>query len=197
MDATQYYLPYIKKEQRAFREVLNNYFPNEQGQNPRILDICCGIANEEPLLIRHFGENTELLSLDWDPLLKKFLEPLGRKSVVIGDIRKLKKFAVGKYQIVIGRNIPLNPNDDPLRKKVPDPWPEIFENLTKYMIVESRLFLTLARHDEFNRARNILSKSGYRINVDEENQIKVPSDYIGVCGADVKDNYVIIAQPLL
>jgi len=53
------------------------------------------------------------------------------------------------------------------------------------------------REDEFYRAQEILDSEGYRIKVKEKNPIRVQSDYIGIRGADKKDDYVIIAQPSL
>ncbi len=197
MGIAQYYLKYIEEEQEGFKRVLNRYFPNDQYTNPRILNICSGVANEEPLIIQHFGEETELLSLDNDASLEELVADLRRKSVVIGDIRELHKFAKGKYDIVMGRNVPLNPNIDSFIEKIPDMWLRLFEDLVKYFDSDSTLFLTLVREDEFYRAQEILDFVGYRMKVKEKNPIRVQSDYIGVRGADKKDNYVIIAQPPL
>jgi len=187
-------LEYVAKEQEEFKQVLNNYFPNGQCQNLRILDICCGIAIEEPLLIQHFGENTELLSLDNDKSLEGLLKDLGRKSVIIGDIRELEKYTKGKFHLIIGRNVPLNPNHNYEEGKILDYWPEIFENLIKFMTNDATLFLTLVREDEFYRAEEILNDLGYRIKYRERNPIVVPSDYVGVRGADTTDHYVVLAQ---
>ena len=197
MGVAQYYLKHIEEEQEGFRKVLHRYFPNGQCVNPRILNICSGIANEEPLLIQRFGEDTELLSLDNNYSLEELLTDLGRKSVRIGDLRELHKFARGKYDIVIGRNVPLNPNRDNLREKIPDLWPGLFEDLVKYFAANSTFFLTLVREDEFYRAQQILDAVGYRMTLKEKNPIRVPSDYIGIRGADEKDDYVILAQPPL
>lgn len=185
------------KEQEGFRQVLRTYFPNGQYKNSRILDICVGIANEEPLLIEHFGENTELIGLDSNKSLEKLLNELGRKSVIIGDIRELEKYVKGKFSLVIGRNVPLNPNYNNWGEDVPDYWPEVFENLLRFMEFNSTLFLTLVREDEFYRAQEILGNIGYRLKVKERNPVIVQSDYIGVRGADTKDHYVVIAQPPL
>ncbi len=193
----QYYLEYIAKEQEGFRQVLRKYFSNGQYKNSRILNICCGIANEEPSLIQHFGKNSELVSLDNDKSLEELLKKLGRKSVRIGCIRELDRYIEGKFNLVIGRNVPLNPNHNVWRDKVPDFWPEIFENLVKFMEFDSTLFLTLVREDEFYRAKEVLNNIGYRIKVKERNPIIVQSDYIGVRGADTKDHYIVIAQPNL
>lgn len=195
MGVAQYYLEHIEKEQEGFRKVLHRYFPNGQYVNPRILNICSGVANEEPLLFQHFGENSELLSLDNNSSLEELLLDLGRKSVIIGDLREIHRFAKGKYDIVMGRNVSLNPNNRDFVAEVPDLWPELFEDLVKYFAPNSTLFLTLVREDEFYRAQEILDSVGYRTTTKEKNLIKVPSDYIGIIGADVKDDYVIIAQP--
>jgi hypothetical protein len=197
MTIAQFYLPHIKQEQDAFRQVLTTYFFNGQYKNSRILDICCGVVNEESLLFDYFGIDSELVSIDNDRTLEELLIELGRKSVIIGDIRELNKYVSGKFQLIIGRNIPLNPKHNHYEKEIFDYWPEIFDNLTHFMENDSTLFLTLAREDEFYRAEEILSKLRYHIKIKEKNQIVVPSDHIGVVGADIKDNYVISAQPPL
>lgn len=197
MGIAQYYLEHIVEEQEGFRRVLDRYFPMGQYVNPRILNICSGVANEEQLLIERFGEGTELLSLDNDPSLEGLLAELGRKSVIIGDLREIHEFARGKYDIVMGRNVPLNPNRDPFREPIPDMWPQLFRDLVKYFNPGSTLFLTLVREDEFDRAQEILASVGYRVEVKEKNPIRVQSDYIGIQGADEKDDYVILAQPPL
>ncbi|MEK6872824.1 MAG: hypothetical protein AABW90_02315 [Nanoarchaeota archaeon] len=136
--------------------MLRTYFPNGQYKNSRILDICSGVVNEEPLLIEHFGENTKLASLDNDKSLEELLKELGRKSVRIGDIRELDRYIEGKFNLVIGRNVPLNPNYNAWRNEVPDCWPGVFENLVRFMEFDSTLFLTLVREDEFYRTQEIL-----------------------------------------
>ena len=80
MGVAQYYLKHIEEEQEGFGRVLNRYFPNGQYVNPRILNICSGVANEEPLIIQRFGEETELLSLDNDASLEELLADLGRSE---------------------------------------------------------------------------------------------------------------------
>ena len=195
MTRAEYYLKFIEKEQEGFRQVLKTYFPNGQHKSKRILDICSGVANEEPLLMEHFGKKTELVSLDKDESLGDLVNDLGRKSVRFGDVRELGKYVEGKFDLVIGRNIPLNPNGNDYMSKVPDCWPGVFENLPRFMEFDSMLFLTLAREDEFHRALEILDKSEYTFKVKEKNKILVKSDHIGIKGADEKDNHVIIAQP--
>ncbi|MFQ5531627.1 MAG: hypothetical protein ACE5ES_03375 [Candidatus Nanoarchaeia archaeon] len=195
MGLAQHYLEDIAKEQEGFRQVLELYFSNGQYREPRILSICSGVANEEPLLKNHFGENSELISLDNNPHLEIFWRELGRKSVQIRDVRELYKHVRGKFNLVVGRNVPLNPNYRSLMKKVPDCWPRVFEDLIEFMESDYTLFLTVVRGDEFDRAKEILDNTGYRIEVKERNQIVVPSDYIGIAGSDTKDHYVIVAQP--
>ncbi len=197
MDGAQHYLKRIASEQDGFWQVLINYFPNVCNKNSRILDICCGVANEEPLLVRHFGKKTELISLDNNKGLESLLNELGRKSVKIGDVRELDRHVKGKFNLVMGRNVPLNPNYDAFRDRVFDYWPDVFEDLSRFMTSDATLFLTLVREDEFYRAEEILNWAGYRIRLKEINPIIVPSDYIGIQGADTKDSYVIIAQPPL
>lgn len=194
MESVQNYLKFIEKEQEGFKQVLDVYLPKNAYKNPRCLSVCSGIANEEPLLFQHFGKGTELVSIDHDPSLEALVKQLNRKSLVIGDIKELDKYVKGEFDIILGRNVPLNPNHDYTINKVPDYWPEFFESLTEFMHKDTKLFLTLVREDEFYRAETILSGAGYRLNIKEENRVVVPSDYIGVKGSDTKDDYIIVCQ---
>jgi len=194
MELAQHYFEYIAKEQEGFLRVIKKYFPNIKHKNPRILNICCGIANEESLLIKYFGKNTKLIGLDIDKSLERLLDELERKSVIIGDVRQLEKYVKGKFDLIMGRNIPLNPNYNGHGEEINDFWPGVFEDLLKFMKFDSKLFLSLVCEDEFSRAKEILNNHGYRIKINERNSIIVQSDYIGVKGSDTKDHYVIIAE---
>jgi SAM-dependent methyltransferase len=182
-----------KAEQRAFRTVLSTYFPDNRFKNPRILNICCGPITEEPVLLDYFGSSTKVLSIDKDPQFKEIAKELGRKSFKLGDLSNLEKLVRGRFDLVLGRNIPLNPNNGTRNEIYQDPWPEIFTKLTKVMHEESLMFITVCREDEYIRAKQILNSTGYYIKINEENNVVVPSDMLGVAGADVKDNYVISA----
>lgn len=184
----------IGEEQEAFEQVLEHYLACRQLKNPRILDICCGIANEEPLLRQHFGSNVEIVGLDNDESRRELAEELGRKSVTTGDLRDIRDYVSGKFGLVIGRNVPLNPNYDDSKRRLLDYWPQVFEDLTQFMSSGSTLFLTLLREDEFYRAGEILNELEYRIGIKEKNPIIVPTDGIGVRGDDTKDHYIILAQ---
>jgi len=197
MEVLPRYQDYIEKEQQAFKRVLETYLPKETHKPQRILNICCGVVPEEPVLFEHFGSNIELVSLDKDQRLEKIAKLLRRKTFRKGDITELGKHIEGKFDLVLGRNVPLNPNYRPWAKKLPDPWPSIFEVLSDYIEPTGILFLTVLREDEMYRAEQILGKRGYRIKVKEKNSIPVPSSYITVKGSDTKDHYVIIAQPSL
>lgn len=194
MASIDYYLKYIKQEQENFMKVLERYLHPKQYKNPRILDICCGVANEEPVLIQYFGKSTQFIGIDNGIRIREFIKELGRKSVIIADIRDIEKHISGKFDIVMGRNVPLNPNYNQF-EIIEDYWPDVINKTNKYMKKNSLLFLTLAREDEFYRAEKILIENRFRIKVQEKNPIKVQSDYIGICGADIKDNYIIISEP--
>lgn len=190
-----------KKEKEAFKRVLYHYFSGKEMDyyNPRILNICCGAVTEEPVLFQYFGKDSELISLDNDERFEEIAAQLGRESFRLGDVRDLKDYVEGKFDIVIGRNVPLNPNYDTLHKiwrnVVTDHWPETFGKLIMHMHAGSTLFLTLARDDEVYRAKEILDCFRYSIRTIERNRIIVPSSYIGVKGSDTKDRFVIVAQP--
>lgn len=189
MDAN-HYLKLIEKEQEAFSKVLVKYLPKIKKENYRVLDFCSGAANEEPLLLKYFGQNTELISIDNDKSLENLLKELGRKTAIIGDIRNLGKYVSGKFDLIMGRNVPLNPPYNSSN----DFWPKFFQELPKFMKKDSALFLTLLRDDEYYRAEALLKKSLYLIIKSEKNEIVVPTDEIGVRGIDTKDHYVIIAK---
>lgn len=184
----------IEAEKIGFRKVMDRYFFNKCYKRPRILSICCGIANEGHLLLERF-EDAEMLGLEVDERLVDLSRSLGRRFVKQGDVRALEKYIEGEYDVVIGRNVPLNPNYNSPYERLSDPWPGVFEDLVRYMGKGSMLFLTLARLDEFLRAQKVLDNIGYRITARGRNRVMVPSDGIGIKGADVKDNYIVVASP--
>lgn len=195
MEVEQFYLDKISEEQKAFRQLLEEYFPNTVYSNPRILDICCGCINEEPVLLEYFGRETDLIGIDSDPQFEQIAKKLNRKSFKLGDICDLNTLVEGVFDIVIGRNVPLNPNHRDTDEIYSDPWPKIFNSISQYMNTSSQLLLTLCREDEFFRAIEILESNDYQIVLKEKNKIVVPSDKLGVAGADVKDDYIILTQP--
>jgi len=194
MGVTDYYLEDICEEQRDLKKVFDKYIFGRGLENPRIFSFCCGVANEGPLLFDRFGENTDITGLDFDESLVPFVSELDRKFVSFGDVRNLDNILIGKYDLVIGRNVPLNPRKGTMDEEFFDYWPGVFTSLMEYMGKDSLLFLTLAREDEFDKACGILRGLELDVEVQEENPIRVHSDFIGIAGANVKDNYVILAQ---
>jgi len=174
----------IEAEQGAFSKVIDIYFPKKAD---RILDFCCGTANEEPALLQKY-RRSELISLDYDGDMKKRARELGRKTVRQGDVSNLENYVKGKFDLIIGRNVPLNPS---YYKSSVDIWPEFFEALPKFMTNDATLFLTLLRPDELIRAVKLLEN--YNITMKERNRVIVPSDNNAVMG-DLKDDYIIIAK---
>ena len=152
----------IEKEQRALGTFLDLYLPTDRYKKPRILNICSGIANEEPLLFQKYGTDIDLLSLDVSEYMVELSRELGRMSVKQGDLRELSDHATGRYDIVIGRNVPLNPQRGSL-DDFEDFWPRVFEDLIDYMDPQSTLLLTLVRSDEHDRAMEILHSSEYNV----------------------------------
>ena len=194
MNIDQFYLDRIQQEQDALKKVFNTYFSHNDIQNPKILDICCGCVNEEPVLFEYFGDKINLISVDSDPQFKEITETLGRKSFRTGNIFNLGKLVTHNFDLVVGRNVPLNPNHREYFEAYNDPWPAFFSTLPKYMNPSSQLFLTVCRDDEFYRALEILQSNDYELLLKEENRIIVPSDRLGVAGSDIKDNYVVLAR---
>ena len=190
----QFYSDRISKEQDGFTKVLSYYFSNKKYKNLRILNLCCGPITEEQVLFEYFGSQTEIISIDRDPQFEILAKEFKRKTFKLGDILALEKLVTGKFDIIFGRNIPLNPNHNLLEEQDIDMWPDLFRDLVNYMNIHSKLFLTFCRDDEYFRAMYILKQNKYDIKMAEENKIIVPSDRLGVAGADIKDNYVIMAQ---
>ncbi len=184
----------VSREQSDLRAVLQHYLSDIQFKNPRILDICCGTMHEEPLLYELFGEGTSMIGIDARQSSVEKAAELGRKSVRLGDLRYLNEYVEGTFDIVVGRNVPLNPNGGLWRLEYDDPWPGIiFPNIASVMNDNSILFLTLLMEDEFYRAQQILSRHKFRILLEEKNPIPVRSDLVCVA-ADMKDTYVITAK---
>ena len=123
-------------EQRVLRQILQNYFPSPV-RNPRILDIYCGTINEKPLLLEHFGENSHIVSISYDPLDH-------------GNRKDLCNLAVlGRFDLVIGRDIHLDDNGQ---------WQGIFKKIANYMNPESELFLTFCLPNQLDAALEILCR---------------------------------------
>jgi SAM-dependent methyltransferase len=193
---SKFYKDNIAKEQEKIKEFLNEYLPT--GFKPdNIMDFCCGAANEEPVLYELYGENTSITSFDNSEYILQRIKDLGieRKSIVKLDLDDIDNyFQDKKFDLLIGRNIPINPNRRSFgNEKYPDNWPKYLENLRKHMTDNGYLLMTFAREDEFYRAQEILDDLNYNIVSQGANRIIIPSDYIGVAGADIKDNYVILA----
>ena len=190
----------VSEEQKSFLNVLKKYF-NGKYKNPRILNICCGSANEEPVLFKYFGEGSELISIDKSDYAKEFAEAFKRKTFRQGDVSELEHIVDGKFDIVIGRNLTLSPYGLGLSRKEGKErfyyWFCIFDKITNYLKDNSTLFITLLRDDEFKVGNGILNSLDYRIKLSERNKITVHSDGIGVAGSSTKDHYLIIAQPPL
>ncbi len=183
------YLKETKEEQKAFSEVLTHYFERGKYKNPRILNFLCGTANDEPFLMHYFHGTTRLISLDNCKHSERFAKKLKRKSFRRGDLLELK--LQGKFDLIIGRNIPLNSNGHSPEQ---DYWPKVFNNFTNYMKKNAKLFLTLTKEEEFLRAKKILEGLNYKIIVKEKNKIRVPNSFIKTPEADPKDYYVLIAE---
>lgn len=194
MILTEFNLKWIEEEKAAFEKVLNTYLQCSGFINPRILNICCGVANEEPVLFDYFGRGSEIIGIDYHEPSVNVAKELGRTSVKLGCVEKLDDYVLGKFDIILGRNIPLNPSYSiEITGDFKDIWPGLIENLPRFMHSDSKLILTLLRPDEFERANVLLDKNKYDINFSEKNQIIVPNSRIFFAGSDTKDDYIIIA----
>lgn len=181
----------IAQERRDFRKVLSHYLPNYPNCKG-VLDICCGLVIEEPLIYELFGNDIELISLDHRPHLGLLAEKIGIKTFREGDVGNLGEYVQGKFDLVIGRNVPLNPRKGRFDTAVKDSWPGVFDNLLNFMNPGACLFLTLVREDEYWRAKDILENGGYKLLSGERNPFYVTASS-GVM-MDQKDQYVVVAQ---
>ena len=193
----KFYKDHIAKEQEKIKDFLIDYLPaNFKPDN--IMDFCCGAANEEPVLYELYGKDISMTSFDNSEHMLQRIKDLGveRKSIIRLDIDEIDDyFQNKKFDLLIGRNIPINPNSRSFsNEKYPDNWPKRLENLKKHLGDNGYLLMTFARKDEFYRAQELLNDLSYNIVSQEKNRIIIPSDYIGIAGADVKDNYVVLAM---
>ena len=196
-DQKEYYKNLIEKEQEKLKEFFLHYLPTEF--HPKnIMSFCCGVANEEPVLRELYGDNVSLVSFDHSEHMIQIVEDLSieRKSLIKLDMKEMDDyFKNAKFDLLLGRNIPINPNHQSNyfhhNEKYPDDWPQFLENFKKYLESNGYLLMTFAREDEFERAEELLKKLKYNIIIQEKNGIVIPSDRIGIAGAGVKDNYVI------
>ncbi len=162
------------------------------------MNFCCGIANEEPLLYEIYGKDIELISFDRSEEMISLTKELDlkRKSIMQLDVSDLYSyFKRKKFGLIIGRNIPINPNHNAdLSGIYPDIWPKFLKNLRRNLANGGSLLMTFAREDEFERGIELMKAAHFNVLVKENNKIVIPSDRIGIAGADIKDNYVVIAN---
>jgi hypothetical protein len=185
----------IRHEQKGIRKVFKKYFPEGTYTDPKILNFCCGLANEEPIIYEHFGEGTNLISLDSCENAEKNAQYLGRKSFVRSTVQDFLENSDERFDIIMGRNVPLNPKQDDYYKSDEDPWPEIFHNMRTAFSTDGILFLTLLLKHEFHRCLDILDDD-YNIRESKFNRITVVSDKYGT-DSEYKDHYIIMAEPVI
>ena len=185
----------IRHEQKGIRKVIKKYFPDGTYTDPKILNFCCGLANEEPIIYDHFGDGTKLISLDACGNAEKNTRYLGRKSFVRDTIQEFLKDTDDRFDIIMGRNVPLNPKYGPCDDRSDDPWPSVFHNMRTAFEQDGTLFLTLLREDEFKRCKEILSDD-YNIKESKFNKITVVSDKYGTA-SEYKDHYIVMAEPII
>ena len=183
----------VEKEQEKLKRFFEHYLPADF-KPKSVMDFACGIANEEPVLRELYGDDIEIISFDSSPSMVETAKSLGRKSTIQSNTYDIfKKIKDKKFDLILGRNIPINPNrksDD----DYPDPWPDFLENIKKSMLPKSYLLTTFVREDEYMKALNLLSENNFNIIIQEKDVIVIPSDKIGIVGAETKDDYVVISQ---
>ena len=200
----------LKKDAEDFKKLLEHYIPNKEDyHNSRILNICCGLINEEPVLYDYFKPE-KLISIDNCGTAEERAERLGRKSFVRGELNKLDDVLSSDnlFDVIMGRNVPLSPRGS---GNIPEPycyhyslnhtyykpvtnddeWYKIFLSIKDYAGENAMLLLTLLRDDEFLRAREIMKRLGCEITVNEENNHPCTSDGFGAA-SDKKDYYILI-----
>jgi len=195
---SEYYRNLIEKEQIELKTFFVHYLPKELKPHD-IVNFCCGVANEESILYDLYGNDISLVSFDRSEDMIRIARELSleRKSIIKLDTKDINAHFKGlKFDLLIGRNIPINPNNTERYSNEisPDEWPQFLQNLKSHFNRNGYLLMTFAREDEFERAKELLNKLNYNLIVQEKNAVVVPSDRIGIAGADVKDNYVVIAN---
>lgn len=179
----------VNAEERDFSVVLSNYLHIWIPGGLRILDICCGPMNEEKELRTRFAGRAEIIGIDSNELQVERAIKLGNFSARLGDVRNIKTLVKGKFNLVIGRNVPLGGEDS----KGQSCGLGVFTDIADMMEEGSTLFLTLMAEREFHIARFILERLDFSISTAEKNRFQVRSDLIGVVGP-IKDLYVIVAK---
>lgn len=204
------FLNLLKNDAEDFRKLLEYYIPSKEDYlNSRILNICCGLINEEPVLYDYFKPR-ELISIDECFTAEERARELGRKSFVRGSLEELDDVLSGNdlFDVIMGRNVPLSPRGS---GNIPEPycysyslnhthykpvtndsvWYKIFLNIKNHARENAMLLLTLLRDDEFLRTLDIMKKLECKITVNEENKHPCTSDGFGAA-SDKKDYYIII-----
>jgi hypothetical protein len=180
---------------KVFGILLDRYVPKRDNRDGRIIDICAGIMPEEDELLKHFRINrNQLVSVDIRTDRVMLGRRIGRKTLIPGDLgNKFFIQSLGEgFDLVIGRNVPLNPHNDTSR---PIPyWVNIFRNLYAITKDNCKVFITLVRDDEFYIAPKLLSMAGFtKIIKAELNPKPVFSPIPGVASGP-KDIFVILAE---
>jgi hypothetical protein len=189
-----YDLDLIIAEEKALIPFFDEYIPKKNIPS-RILSFGCGIANEFPALENKYASFLEeFIGFDNDKYVVRTAQVLGRKNIFNFDVNSIHHHLNGVYGLVLGRNIPINPSSGSSDSDLDTPWSTFFKELKTYMSSNSDLLLTFPRDDEYFLALDLLNKQDYSIHRSEPNKVIVPSDRIGIVGADTKDNYVILAK---
>mgnify|MGYP001805849426 CR=1 FL=1 len=189
-------LKYITdSEGLLFKEVLKKYIPDEF-RPTRVLNICAGLVAEEDLILDYFGLNVDdLVSVDKSYRNYFDAKKIGKRTITQRDLFNNDDFkSIGYgFDLIIGRNVPLNPDLFKNNLEVNKEWLDVFKNLRNISTENCLMFLTLFQDHEFFTAKKILEMSGFgNFLVAERNRIKIPSK-TNLVPDKYKDNFVLVA----
>jgi len=186
----------IGKGRKAFRQMLETYVPQvgySAPQNPRILNLGCGVCYEALVLSSYFGnrpngfdsEDVFVVGIDIDEkkierARNEYLEPDFSEKItklveqpnyrfIPGDARKLKELVEGEFDIIVARH--------PNVAEIPDTWQTIFGESYKLMRLSGLFIATSFSDIEHKMLEEQIQKAGYKIALSVSNMYAIPTSH--------------------
>ena len=186
----------IGKGRKAFRRMLETYVPQTSysvPQNPKILNLGCGICYEAFVLSSYFGNQPDGFSSkdvlvvgididekeierakdhykspDFSEKITKWVEPPNYKFIH-GDARRLRELVDDEFDVVVARH--------PNVAEIQDDWYKIFKESYEIMKPEGFLIATSFSDIEHGMLEELIKKVGYKIALSSSNLHAIPTDH--------------------
>ena len=186
----------IGENRKAFRKMLETYVPQvgySAPENPRILNLGCGVCYEAFVLSSYFGgkppgsDSEEVLVVgididknsierarelylkpDFSKEITKWVEPPNYKFIH-GDAKQLKSLVDGEFDIIVARH--------PNVAEIPDTWYTIFRESNSLMRPDGLFLATSFSDIEHEMLEELIQKAGYKIALSTPNVHAIPTSH--------------------